>query len=427
MKTRALVAALAVAAALAVPATALSANEVTRWNSVAQTTILAQPPITSAPPAAAVFMAMVQGAVYGAVNAIDRHGRPYLLMARADKDASLEAAVATAAYRVLDTLFPAQHGTLTTEYANSLAAITATPAGKQKGIAVGEAAAAAMLAEGHDGRTVLPCTFGAGPGDWQPWLGVCDPSPWVANAVPFLVSSASQFRTAGPLPLDSAAYAADLNEVKSIGALNSATRTAAQTHVAAFWQTSPTANYNALARRFVDALGLDVSESARMFAQMDLSAADSAINTWNDKYYWNFWRPVFAIRNADLDGNPATEKDATWLPMFDPSLPAAVGGVGPPLVTAPYPEHPSGAIGYASASLNALAAFLGTDEISFFLTSSRFPGEQRTFMSFSSVLAELVEARIWAGIHFRTADVQARQLGEEVARWNATHYFASSH
>jgi hypothetical protein len=435
-------AAFGVLVALAAPATA-SANEVTKWNQIASSTVFAQPGITSAAPAAAVFMAMVQGSVYGAVNAIDRHGRPYLVMARVDAMASKEAAVATAAYRILDTLFPAQHATLLTEYTNSLAAITGNADLKQEGIDAGEAAAAAMLAEGHDGRHVIACAFDplSAPGVWQPLLAadgvtpLCDPSPWVANAVPFLVKSSSQFRTPGPYALDSADYAADVNEVKEIGALNSATRTAQQTHAAVFWQSNPSAGWNGLARRLVDSRGLDVSDSAKLFAMMDLTAADAIINCWNDKYYWNFWRPIAAIRRAGEDGNPATTADPTWRPLFDPSLPFStvpvtpvpVGGIGPALITPPYPDHPSGNICFTSSSLHALEAFFGTDEVTFFVTSSRFPGEQRTFNSFSAVINEMIEARIWAGIHFRYPDVQAEEVGRAVARWTTTHYFEPLH
>jgi hypothetical protein len=245
--------------------------------------------------------------------------------------------------------------------------------------------------------------------------------------VPFLVKSPSQFRTAGPLDLTSAEYAAEFNEVKNIGSLNSITRTAAQSHAAAFWQTNPAANFNAIARRFVDQLSLDVSDSARLFAMLDLSAADALITTWNDKYYWNFWRPITAIRRADIDGNPATVADPTWTPMFDPSLDPAIGGTGPALITPPYPEHPSGATTYASASMHALASFFGTDEMTFYATSSRFPSEQRTFDRFSDLTREVLEARIWAGIHFRNADVQAADVGREVERYIHTHFFAAAH
>ena len=249
----------------------------------------------------------------------------------------------------------------------------------------------------------------------------------VANAVPFLVESSSQFRTSGPYALASPEYAADVNEIKQIGSLNSTTRTPEQSHIAAFWQSNPTGNYNALARRFVDEQGLDVSQSARMFAMVDLTAADAIINAWNDKYYWSFWRPMAAIRGADTDGNPATVADPNWKPLFDPSLNPAIGGVGPALVTPPYPDQPSGATSYASATMHAFQSFFGTDDMTFYLTSSRFPGEKRYYTHFSDVINQVVEARIWAGIHFRHADVAAANLGREVERYTYTHQFAFVH
>jgi hypothetical protein len=420
---------LGLAVALAVPAVASSANEVTKWNEIAVNTVNAQPPIASAPPAGSIFMAMVQGAVYGAVNAVDRHGRPYLVMHSFPK-ASAEAAAATAAFRVLNTLFPS--ATLQAAYDASLAGIP-NGARQDQGIEVGTMAADAMLAEGHDGRALISCTFGTFvPGVWQPLAGptgapACDPSPWVKDAKPFLVKSATQFRTPGPLALTSSAYAVEFNEVKAIGSLNSSTRTPAQSHIAAFWNTNPAANYNAIARRFADQYSLDLSHSARLFAMLDLTAADALITTWSDKYHYNFWRPRAAIRQADTDGNPATVPDANWEPMFHPTLDPAIGGVGPPLITPPYPDHPSGATSYASASMNALAAFFGTDELPFYATSSRFPAEQRPFTRFSAVTDEILEARIYAGIHFRAPDVQSADLGHEIARYVHTHWFAASH
>jgi hypothetical protein len=423
---------LGAAVALAVPVVA-QANEVTKWNEIAVNTVNAptQPAIVSAAPAGAVFVAMVQGAVYGAVNAVDRHGKPYLIN-RSFPKASADAAVATAAYKVLSALFPS--GALDTAYAASLDGIDDGPS-KDKGIEVGTMAAAAMLAEGHDGRAgQFGCAFVTpSPGVWQPLPGptgaaACDGSSWVSNAKPFILNSPSQFRSPGPYSLTSPEYAADYNEVKEIGSLTSATRTAAQTHAAAFWQTNPAANYNALARRLVDQFGLTVSDSARLFAMLDLSAADAIINVWNDKYHYKFWRPITAIRQGDTDGNGDTLVDTGWTPLFSagfptsPPLPAdplPIGGVGGPLGTPPYPDHSSGATGYASASMHALASFFGSDVMStgFFLTSARFPGEQRLFTRFSDVTNEILEARIWAGIHFRNADVQAANLGHDVEQY----------
>jgi VCPO second helical-bundle domain len=329
------------------------------------------------------------------------------------------------------------HAALQSAYDASLAPIP-KGASKEQGIEVGAMAAEAMLAEGHDGRTVIGCTFGSGlAGVWQPLAGptgpLCDPTVWVGNAKPFVLKSPSQFRTAGPFPLTSSEYAAELNEVKSIGAIDSSTRSADQTHAAVFWQTNPGANYNAIARRLVEDFSLDVTDSARLFAMLDLSAADALINTWNDKYYWNFWRPITAVRRADIDDNPATVAVPGWTPLFDPSLPVATGGIGPALITPPYPDHSSGATAYASASMHALASFFGTDEMMFYATSSRFPidptqpREKRYFSRFSDLTTEVLDARVWAGIHFRNADVQAANLGREVEHYIHTQYFASVH
>jgi hypothetical protein len=398
--------------------TVASANEVTNWNEIALNTISTQPPIASAPNATGVFTAMVQGAVYGAVNAVDRHGRPYLIN-QSFPHGSDDAAAATAAFRVLDTLFPAQDPSLQAAYATSLAAVPDGPS-KDTGIMVGTMAADAMIAQGHDGRTAIGCTFGSGlPGVWQPLAGptgapLCDPSAWVRDAKPFLVDSATQFQSDGPYPLTSAEYAADFNEVKSLGAINSTTRTPEQTHAA-------------VARRFVDQFSLDVSDSARLFALLDLSMADAAITAWHDKYQYNFWRPITAIRHAGSDGNPNTVADPGWTPLFDPSLPTAIGGVGPALITPPYPEAPSGATSAASAAMHAFASFFGTDEMTFYVTSGRFPGEQRTFQRFSDLTAEVLEARIWAGIHFRHSDVQAEKIGQDVESYIDTHWFSAAH
>jgi hypothetical protein len=417
---------LGAAVALAVPALA-QANEVTKWNEIAVNTINAptQPAIVSAPNAGAVFTAMVQGAVYGAVNAVDRHGKPYLIN-RSFPKASADAAAATAAYKVLSALFPS--GTLDTAYATALNDIDDSDAAIDQGIAVGTMAADAMLAEGHDGRAgQFGCTFVTpSPGAWQPLpslvnplVPACDPSSWVSNAKPFILNSPSQFRTPGPYALNSPEYARDYKEVKALGKDDSTTRTPGETHAAVFWQTNPGPNYNALARRFVDQFGLGVSDSARLFAMLDLSAADAIINVWNDKYYYRFWRPITAIRQGDTDGNGDTLADPSWTPLFNPALPAPIGGVGPTLVTPPYPDHPSGATAYASASMHAFASFFGTDEMAapFFLTSGRFPGEPRSFSRFSAVTNEILEARIWAGIHSRNPDVQAANLGRDVEQY----------
>jgi hypothetical protein len=413
------------------PAPARAAgNAVTDWNLIAVTTLIALPgPAGGAPPAAQIHVGMVQGAVYDAVNATEpKHHRPYLLNRRFAATASQEAAVATAAYGVLSNIVstvPAMTdaarasllSSLTTQYNNYIAGIPDS-AFKRQGIAAGDAAADAMIAaRQNDGRFgPSPWVSNPAPGHWQPLLNaagqpILDPTPWVGNVKPFLLQTSSQFRTAGPQPLVSAAWAAEFNEVKALGSVNSTTRTPEQTYIAKWWQSQPTASWNAVARDLVTRNGLDVADSARLFAMQNLSAADAAINCWNDKYHYDFWRPWNAIPRALEDGNPATEPDPSW---------AA-------LITAPYPSHPSGHICLDGAHTRVLQMFFGDVIAGGYQITSSFvnPGgpATRTFGSFSQALAELIEARIWAGLHYRTADVQAQILGVSVADYMANNYF----
>ena len=434
--TRLCIAAVAVLAALGGLATPArgdpGGNAVTDWNAIATKTLVAFPaPAGGAPSALQLNMAMTQGAVYDAVNAIvPKHHRPYLLKRRFSSRASKEAAVATAAYRVLsqiistvpaDIRFPNRASlveSLDAQYAASLAGIPDTPF-KAQGIAAGNAAADAMIQAREDDGRFGPSLWVAPssePGHWQPLLNpdgtkMLDPTPWVGGVSPFVMQSSSQFRTAGPQKLNSAAWARDFNEVKALGSVDSTARTDAQTHIAVFWQSNggPALLWNAVARDLVDEpiYGVDLVDGARLLAMMNLSGADASINCWNDKYYWDFWRPWQAIRRADEDGNPATEPDRSWTA----------------LITAPYPEHPSGHLCLDAAHLRVLQMFFGTDAIGFDVQSSRFPGEPRHFDRFSAPLAEITEARIWAGLHYRTADEQAQILGRNVAEYMAANYF----
>ena len=419
-------AALAAAAALAVPAAA-QAGEVTDWNRIAMSTLVAVPgPAGGAPPALQINMGMTQGAVYDAVNAITpKHHRPYLLNRRFGATANHEAAIATAAYRVLTSVladvpatipFPnraaLQQG-LDVAYAASVGPIPASPF-KRMGIEAGNAAADAMIAARRGDGRFGPSQWNplTGAGYWQPLLDPVtglpqlDPTPWVGGVRPFLLTGPSQFRTPGPNPLGSAQWVADYDEVKAIGSVNSAVRTAGQTHNALFWQSNggPPLLWGDVADDLAESSSMSDADSARLLAMLNLAGADAAINCWNDKYFYDFWRPWNATHGDD--GNPATSPDPTW---------AA-------LLTAPYPEHPSGHLCLDGAHLRVLQMWFG-DDVHFGVTSSRFGGETRFFDRFSQSLAEIVEARIWAGLHFRTADVQAHVLGENVAEYMAANYF----
>jgi hypothetical protein len=424
--------ALGVLGASAAPPSA-DATAVLNWNQIAVGTLTGLPgPAGGAPPASQINMGMVQGAVYDAVNAITpKHHRPYLLNRRFGNSASDEAAVATAAYLVLKNIvetvpqgiaFPTRGtvlASLETQYDAAKNAIPDSPF-KDMGIAAGTAAAKAMIeARQGDGR------FGpsqwvpnANPGHWDPvapnGTTAQDPTPWVGGVRPFLIQSSSQFRSAGPLALTSAAYAAEVNEVKAIGGdgvVTPSTRTSTQTYIAKWWQSNPVASWNGVARQLIVRNDLDVSDAARLLAMENLAAADASINTWNDKYHFDFWRPFQAIRKADQDGNSATSPDPTWTP----------------LLSAPYPEHPSGHLGQDGSHTTVLRMFFGNAPAGGYqITSGAVnPGgpATRSFTSFSQAVDEIVEARIWAGLHFRTGDVQAVQLATNVANYAAANYF----
>jgi hypothetical protein len=165
-----------------------------------------------------------------------------------------------------------------------------------------------------------------------------------------------------------------------------------------------------------------MADNARLFARISLTAADAAIGCWNDKYYWNFWRPIVAIREAGTDGNPRTEADLNWKPLFDPATVTTA-----PLVTPTFPDHPSGHSCLSSSVLNTFRDFFNSDRMEISVTSARFPGQARTFHRFSDVLDEIINARVWGGIHFREADEQGAKLGKKVAKWEQRHYFKRAH
>ena len=423
------------------PATA-DATAVTQWNIIAISTLTGIPgpglpgPAGGAPPASQINMGMVQGAVYDAVNAITpKHFRPYVLKRRFGNTASDEAAVATAAYLVLKNIvetvpqsipFPNRAtllASLASQYQTATNAIPDSPF-KNMGVAAGTAAAEAMIdARQGDGR-FGPSQYvpNASPGFWD-WVApngtiALDPTPWVGGVEPFLMQSSSQFRSDGPLALTSTAYAAEFNEVKALGGdgvVTPSARTATQTYIAKWWQSNPVASWNDVARQLIARNDLDAIESARLLAMQNLAAADALINVWNDKYHFSFWRPFQAIRRAAEDGNAATSPDPPG------TLPWT------PLLSAPYPDHVSGHLGLDGSHTGVLRMFFGDAPAGGYQITSVFanPGGDatRTFTSFSQALDELVLARIWAGLHFRTADTQGRQLGTDVANFADANYF----
>ena len=420
------------AALLPAPAYAAENDAVRLWNERAVTTLTngpaaATPGVQFTPPVAFIHLAIVQGAVYDAVNAIKGGHDPYLKGLKAATSASKGAAAATAAHHVLIGLVDQAPltATLTTgvktaikarlddQYASSLAEIPAGEA-KAKGIEVGAAAAAAMLANrSGDGRFGAPgFDVSADPqrGDWRP-SPVNDPNAWVRNVRPFTLPSPEYFHTSGPSALTSGQYAAKFNEVKALGRATGSTRTAAQTLLAQWSFPHPVPMVYAAMRQVAAAKGLTISEQARFHAMTSMSGADSLINCWAEKAHWHFWRPVTAIRLADTDNNSATEPDADWTSLLP--LP-------------PYPDEPSGANCAYSGVMNSAKAFFGSDSAEFDLASpGTGPGTESTrhYSHFTDVVRDMIEARIYGGLHFRRADVNGAALGQSVADFVDRNFF----
>jgi hypothetical protein len=405
----------AVAAALALaltaaigpaPAVAAPPNAVVTWNSYAQIAIwdVAQ----QGPHVQSRSFAMVQGAVYDAVNAISgKPYQPYLVAPAATGAESVEAAVAASAHQVLLSLFPGQSGSLQARYDQYLATIPNNPK-KQAGIAIGNQTAAAMIASRQNDGAFGPQTFAVSdqPGKWRPVPPTGNDGGWVGFMKPFMIPSQSMFRTSGPNPLTSAAYAKDFNEVKQIGAFSSPTRTADQSSAAVWWHDRRLTEWE-IKRQVATNKNLSNMQAARMFGMANLAEADALVACYNEKYFWNDWRPYHAIRLADTDGNPATVADPTWTPW---------------LTTPPFPDFTSGHTCYTAATMGTLAYFFKTDNMSFSAFSPA-SNTTRSFTKFSQALTEVVNARVWGGIHTRHADVQGAKIGAQVTAYMIGHHF----
>ncbi|GAB2606949.1 hypothetical protein Aab01nite_02220 [Paractinoplanes abujensis] len=385
---------------IGVPARAATArpNPVVLWNSHAQQAIYEV--AKQAPYVAPRSFAMVHGAIYDAVNAIaGTPYEPYLTAPRGHRGDSLDAAVASAAYRVLLSLFPAQSASLDQMYADALATI---PPGRARngGIRAGADAAAAMIAARAGDGAFAGKTWNASaaPGQWRPTPPtLAADGAWVGDMRPFVIPRGDLFRTAGPPALTSAAWARDLAEVKALGAVASTVRTADQTSAAIWWHDRRLTEWE-IKRQVADRQHLSTLAAARFFAMAEIANADSLIACFNEKKHWNFWRPVTAVQATS---------DPSWLPL---------------LVTPPFPDYTSGHTCSTSTIMYTMRSFFGRDDIPFSAYSAD-AGTTRHFRSFSSALDEVVEARIWGGVHYRSADVQGARIGNGVAKYVLTHQF----
>jgi hypothetical protein len=237
--------------------------------------------------------------------------------------------------------------------------------------------------------------------------------PGWKNVSPWVVRNLSSFQPDGPPPLHSRRYARDYNEVKELGSLNSLTRTDEETEIARFWLGSPSVIWNGVARQLIQARGSDLSATARTFALIYLASADASIACWEAKYTFNFWRPITAIRNGDADDNVRTEADPAWTPLFP---------------TPQHPEYLSGHSTNSSAMATVLQLLLGDDPgTPIVATSPTNPGFERHWDRLSEGVEEVIEARIYAGIHYRTSDEDGAAVGRRVARFVVNHALRARH
>ena len=390
--------------------TTARADEVTDWNRNLFEAARLNIPQTS-PLVVTRNAAIVQAAVFDAINGIERRYTPVHVEPAAPRGASRRAAVVQAAYAVLVRLYPSQAAVLLVKRDASLAAITdgedSDSRSIERGIAWGQLVADAIWAwRLTDGITPPPPAFfgGMNVGQWRrtppgflPGAGV-----QFSYMTPWVIASPSQFRPAGPPALISDRYATEYNETKTMGSLNSLTRTADQTLFSRFWNASTASSFwNQIALSLADRNDLSLSKRAHLLASLDLAMADSAIGCWDAKYSYVFWRPVTAIPLGDTDGNAATIGDPSFTPL---------------LITPNHPEYPSGHSCVSGAAGRVLSTFFG--ENTSFSVSSDAPemaGVIRSYGSFSEALDEVKNARIFAGIHFRSACDDGQQLGVNVA------------
>jgi hypothetical protein len=365
-----------------------------------------------------LYMSYVQAAVYDAATKIGQRYTPYHQFQVGAGNASIEAAVIAAAYDTLVYYLGDPGGTLAAEYQASIAALPDDQT-TARGIAVGQAAAADIEAlRANDGRDAATPVFGAGPLQAGQWVWAPPPSlqiaqtPWLATMQPFMLDSTSQFRAPPPPALSSPEYAADLNETELYGSATSAVRTPDQTAIAYFWNANAINVVNQTLQNVAVQHTMDLLDTVRLLAAGNMVSTDAGMACFDSKYHYLFWRPVTAIRNADIDGNPATTPDPTWTPL---------------LTTPNHPEYPSQHGCVTSALAQVLANAVGTPDI-----DATIPGAQggaaslttsHTFATVQDLLTQLVNARVWAGLHYRNSVQAGETLGSSVADWELARYF----
>ena len=390
----------------------VAADAVTDWNEITMNAVTVGRP--GAP--GTLDMALVQVAVHDAVQSIERRFEPYHVEIKG-ATGSRSAAAAAAAHDVLVGLYPAQASTLDATYFGYLAdkGLTGDP-----GLAVGQKVAAGILPLRRATPDPLPPPFigGTEPGQWRPTESFLPgapasflpmAAPWLGSIDPMTLTGPARFRPAPPPALTSARYKKDFDEVKALGAYASTVRTPEQTDLAHFYSENFFTQWNRALRGIAQEHLNRTGDSARMFALANLALADTVITSWDSKRHYAFWRPLTAIREAANDGNPGTIADPNWQPLLN---------------TPNYPDYTSGANNVTAAMTRTLALFFDTDRMTFEVTSLAplAINKTRMYRRFSDAQRDMVVARIYAGIHFRTADEVARTQGTQVAEWAFDHF-----
>jgi hypothetical protein len=396
------------AAAMMVAPGASAADVVTEWNQKAGAAVLEAKVY---PFMGTRVTALVHVAMFDAINSIEGRYSPYKVKISAPAGSSAEAAGVAAAHAVLVAIFPEQKASLDASYAASLAQIP-DASGKPSGIGVGEEVAGKILAlraaDGADApNTYRPTTA---PGVYVPTI-VPIASQW-GNVTPWVMERGAQFRPAAPPDLKSAEWARDYNEVKGLGGKKSTTRTAEQTEMARFWVITGPQSWNSLVQQLAGTQGRSLIQNARLFALVEMAAADAYIAVFDAKYTFNFWRPITAIRNGDQDGNDATMRDASWEPLID---------------TTPHPEYPCAHCITSSAVRAVLESEFGNANVSLNMTSSAVPGVVHKWVSIEEWANEVSMARICGGIHYRNSTMVGQEMGKKIGELAVRNYLKPTH
>jgi hypothetical protein len=383
---------LALLAALA--AAGARADVVMDWNARAELIVTGK---HLPPPVQARTLALMHVSMFEALNAIERRYRPYRLELIADRNTSRESAASSAAHAVLTALYPDARAALDAQLSQDLSAVAEGPA-KERAIILGRKAAADLL-ELHAGD-------GAAPDDYRPFTqaGEYVPTQPVAGYLvptfrPWVMTGAAQFRPAPPPALTSDTWTRDVNEIREVGALNSTARSEEQTTVGKFWLLTGAQTYNPIVRQVVLARKLNLLDCARVYALTSMAVADSFIAVFEAKYHYHFWRPVTAIRNADLAQNPATPRDPAWQPLSETPM---------------HPEYPCAHCISASAVAAVLRTIVGDEVGEITVTSSTAPGVTRRWTRLSDYVDEVANARVWAGFHYRFSTEVGKEMGRKI-------------